>query len=264
MTDLPPLRLDRRADGVARITLDRPAARNAFDADLIARLTEALEDLAADASVRVVVLTGAGPAFSAGADLAWMRAGAALSRDANRADALRLAHLMRALDRLPKPTLALVNGPAIGGGLGLVAACDVAVASDRAVFAASEVRLGLVPAVIGPYVVAAIGARQARRLFLTAERVGAAEAKRIGLVHDVVPTTYLEPAGERVVSDLLKAGPAAAAEAKALVRRVAGASIDDALIVETAELIARLRASEEGKEGVAAFLERRPPAWSRG
>jgi methylglutaconyl-CoA hydratase len=246
---------------VARLTLNRPERHNAFDDTLIAALDSALATLAADNAVRVVLLAAAGKSFSAGADLNWMRRMAGYSDAENRADAERLAALLGGLDRLAKPTVALVQGAAIGGGVGLVAACDIAIASEAALFALSEVRLGLIPSVISPYVVAAIGARASRRYMLTAERFDAAEALRLGLVHQVVAADALEDAARAAVRHLLAGGPAAIAESKALVRDV-DRPLTDAIVADTAARIARLRASPEGREGVSAFLEKRKPAWT--
>jgi methylglutaconyl-CoA hydratase len=201
--------LIERAGPVARLLLNRPALHNAFDADLIASFTSALDRLGADPDVRVVVLEGVGTSFSAGADLNWMRGMAAASEAANRDDALALARLMRALDALPKPTIARVHGPAFGGGVGLVACCDIAVAVPEAKFGLTESKLGLLPAVISPYVIAAIGARHARRYFASAEIFDAAEAHRIGLLHEIVAADRLDAAIERHVALLLKAGPIA-------------------------------------------------------
>jgi len=249
--------------GVLRLRMDRPGLHNAFDADLIAALTAALDQAATDDAVRVVLLTGAGPSFSAGADLNWMRGMAAAGEAENREDTLALARLMRTLDELPKPTIARVHGAAFGGGVGLVACCDIALGLSGAKFGLTESRLGLLPAVISPYVIAAIGARQARRWFATAEMFDAAEALRIGLLHEVAPDIdALDRAVERQVSLLLKAGPLAAASAKRLVGDVAWRSDRDALDAANAALIARLRVSPEGQEGLTAFLDKRPPAWA--
>ncbi|MEM1138715.1 MAG: enoyl-CoA hydratase/isomerase family protein [Pseudomonadota bacterium] len=253
--------VDKQGDGTTRLTLNRPDIHNAFDDALIAALTETLADLAADPSVRVLVLTGAGKSFSAGADLGWMRRMAEADEETNRLDALALAGLMHRLNDFPKPTVALVNGAAIGGGVGLVACCDIAIASASAVFALSEVRLGLMPAAISPFVLAAIGERAARRYFLTAERFDAGEAKRIGLVHDTAPADALEAAGAQVVHGLLKAGPNALAACKTLIHDMGNAPIDRSTLEETAKRIAALRASPEGREGIGAFLEKRSPAW---
>jgi methylglutaconyl-CoA hydratase len=250
--------------GRATVTLDRPVLHNAFDDALVAALTAALEALGRDDRVRVVLLAARGKSFSAGADLGWMRRMASYSREDNLRDARALAALMRTLDGLPKPTVAVVQGAAYGGGVGLVACCDVALASSRATFCLSEVKLGLIPAVISPYVVAAIGPRATRRYALTAEPFDATEARRLGLVHEVVAEEALRPAADRLAGALLRNGPRAVAAAKALVARVARAPLDDALAADTAERIASLRASDEGREGLAAFLEKRAPAWVKG
>ena len=256
----PSLLMTRRG-AVAEIRLNRPGVHNAFDDALVSELTVAMQVLAADHSVRILLLTGAGPSFSAGADLGWMRRMAQADAAENREDALQLARLMRLLDAFPAPTIARVNGATFGGGVGLIACCDIAIAADSAKFALSEVKLGLVPAVISPYVIAAIGARQARRWFLTGEIFDAAQAQRIGLVHEVVPADGLDAAVERQCALLLKAGPQAVAEAKALVRRAVAAQQADALEAANAELIARLRVSPEGQEGLGAFLDKRKPGW---
>jgi methylglutaconyl-CoA hydratase len=256
-----PFHTKQRADGVAWLTLNRPEVHNAFDDGLIRALTAELLRLARQETVRAVVLTGAGKSFSAGADLAWMRRTADYAEAENLADAKALAQLMQVLNELPLPTVARVNGAALGGGVGLVAACDIAIAADHARFGTTEVRLGLIPAVIGPYVVAAIGQRQARRLMLTGERIDAAAAQRLGLVHEVVPADELDQAVEAVLAALLAGGPRALSAAKRLVLDLAGRPLDAALIEDTAGRIARLRAAPEGKEGVGAFLDKRPPAW---
>lgn len=253
--------LNLREGPVARLRLNRPALHNAFDAILIAALTGALEAVARDDSVRVVVLEGEGASFSAGADLNWMRGMAAATEEANREDALTLARLMRTLDELPKPTIARVHGAAFGGGVGLVACCDIAIGTPEAKFGLTESKLGLLPAVVSPYVIEAIGARQARRWFATAEIFDAAEAARIGLLHEVVEAAALDGAVRRQVDFLLKAGPVAAASAKKLVRRVAAETGRDRLDADNAALIAQLRVSPEGQEGLGAFLEKRKPAW---
>lgn len=249
---------------VRTIALNRPQLHNAFDDILIAELTDALAEAGRDTSVSAVVLTGEGASFSAGADLNWMRGMAKASEAENREDSLRLARLMRTLQFLPKPTVARVNGAAYGGGVGLVACCDIAVGVEGAKFGLTEVKLGLVPAVISPYVVAAIGLRQARRLFLTGELFDAAAAQRIGLLHQCVPADALDEAVAGVLAALGKAGPVAQAEAKRLALRVAG--LDEAAAEridhDNAELIARLRVSAEGQEGLGAFLDKRTPAWT--
>jgi methylglutaconyl-CoA hydratase len=251
------------SDGVATVTLNRPELHNAFDDTLIATLTETLAALEADPGARVMVLKANGKSFSAGADLNWMRRVAGYGEAENLADSRALAALMQRLNFLPKPTVAAVQGAAYGGGVGLVAACDIAVAAESAVFALTEVRLGLIPAVISPYVVAAIGERAARRYFLTGERFDAATAAVLGLVHEVVEATTLDEAVGRHVANLMQGGPAAQAAAKKLIRRVGRGPINAAMIDDTAERIARVRAGEEGREGVAAFLEKRKPAWAR-
>jgi methylglutaconyl-CoA hydratase len=248
--------------GVASVTLNRPAVHNAFDDALIARLTEVLRELGEDPGVRVVVLGGAGKSFSAGADLTWMKRMAGYSRTQNLADAMGLAQLLNTLDTLPRPTIAAVHGAAFGGGVGLVAACDIAVAAGTAAFSLSEVRLGLVPAVISPYVVAAIGARQARRYFLTAERFDAGEAQRMGLVHEVTAPEALDDRVAAIAAELLRGGPVAIGAAKELVAAVADRPVDEALMADTARRIAEIRAGEEGREGVGAFLQKRKPRWT--
>ncbi len=255
--------LVHRQGPIARVTLNRPEVHNAFDEHLIAALTELFEAFAEDGDLRCVLLTGAGRSFSAGADLSWMRRTAEYSEEANLEDARRLERMLRTLDELPKPTIAMVNGAAMGGGVGLVAACDIAIAAERAVFALSEVRLGLVPAVISPYVLRAVGIRACRRYFLTGERFDAAEARRIGLLHEVVAEAELEIRALDIAEAILKGGPEALADAKSLIRL--SQSLEGSLLGEaTARLIARRRASAEGREGVAAFLEKRPPAWRGG
>lgn len=255
-----PLVLER-VGAVVRLRLDRPALHNAFDAGLITALTAALDPLAGDPTVRVVVLEGSGTSFSAGADLNWMRGMATASEAENRDDALALARLMRTLDELPKPTIARVHGAAFGGGVGLVACCDIAIGVPEAKFGLTESKLGLLPAVISPYVIAAIGARQARRWFATGEIFDAATALRMGLLHTVVEADALDAAIERQIALLLKAGPVAAAHAKRLVARVAATADRDGADRDNADLIARLRVSPEGQEGLSAFLDKRTPRW---
>jgi len=251
-------------NGIAALTLSRPELHNAFDDELISGLTQALRVLERDASVRVVVLSAQGKSFSAGADLNWMKRMTGYSRRRNLRDALGLAELMQTLHGLNKPTIARVQGAAYGGGVGLVAACDIAIASREATFALSEVRLGLVPAVISPYVIAAIGERMARRYFLTGERFDAAQALSMGLVHDVCEAQDLDDHVQAAAAQILLGGPAALAAAKRLVRDVARRPLDEELAKETAALIAGLRASSEGKEGIGAFLEKRSPRWTEG
>ena len=257
-----PPSLETRLEGaVARLRLNRPAVHNAFDAGLIADLTAALQAIAADPRVRVLVLEAEGASFSAGADLNWMRGMAAASEADNREDSLALARLMRTLDALPKPTIARVQGAAFGGGVGLVACCDIAIGATEAKFGLTESKLGLLPAVISPYVIAAIGARNARRYFATAELFDAAEALRIGLLHQVVAPDQLDAAVQRQIDLLLKAGPVASASAKTLVRDVVAHADGARHDADNAALIARLRVSPEGQEGLSAFLDKRKPAW---
>lgn len=257
------LDLQKDPRGVATLTLNRPDVHNAFDDRLIAALTTALLALDRDATVRVVVLTGTGKSFSSGADLNWMRAMASFGDEENIEDALRLAELMSVLNGMHKPTVARINGHVFGGGVGLVACCDIAVASEAARFALSEVRLGLVPAVISPYLVSAIGERQARRYFLTGEAMTAAQAREIGLVHEVVAATALDECISGLIDDLLAGGPHALGACKELVASIShhGVTASQALQQRTAELIAQLRASDEGREGISAFIEKRKPGW---
>jgi methylglutaconyl-CoA hydratase len=258
-----PLIVDVAADGRATLTLNRPDVHNAFDDKLIALLTGKLDALDRDPAVGVVVLAAAGKSFSAGADLKWMQRIAGYSEAENLADAEALAALMKTLNGLSKPTVAQVQGAAFGGGVGLICCCDIAIASAAAQFSISEVKLGLIPSVISPYVVAAIGERQARRYALSAERFDAIEAKRIGLVHEVTPPENLSAAVDAMVEALLGNGPAAMSEAKDQIAGVANRPVDDRLIANSAARIARIRVSDEGREGVAAFLEKRQPGWTR-
>ena len=247
--------------GVGRITMARPQKHNAFDDGLIADLSAAFEAAGRDYAVRVVVLEGEGKSFSAGADLGWMQRMADYSDAENLADARKLAGMMRILNELPRPTIARVQGAAFGGGVGLVATCDIAFASQAASFCLSEARLGLIPSVISPYVVEAIGARAARRYFQTAERFDAETARALGLVHEVVPHERLDGRLEELIGTLLDNGPAAMAASKDLIRRVASGPVDDAMVEDTAQRIADIRATDEGREGVQAFLEKRGPNW---
>jgi methylglutaconyl-CoA hydratase len=249
---------------VATVTLARPELRNAFNDEVIAELRAAFVALGMREDVRAIVLAAEGPAFCAGADLNWMRRMAGYTREENLADAAALAEMLRTIDQCPKPTVARIQGDVYAGGMGLVAACDIAVAVDTAGFCLSEVRLGLIPATISPYVIRAMGPRAAQRYFLTAERFDAAEALRIGFVHAVVAPEALDVHVQGIVRALTGAGPAAVRACKALVRRVAAQPIDDALIAATVESIADIRASAEGREGVQAFLDKRQPAWLAG
>lgn len=250
-------------EAVLTIKLNRPDIHNAFDDKLIAELTHLLRTVAENSEVRVVVLTGTGKSFSAGADLNWMRRIADYTEEENYHDAMALGELMVTLNRLPKPTIARVNGAAYGGGVGLIACCDIAIGVSEAQFALSEVKLGLIPAVISPYVVAAITEKQARRYFLTGERFSAAQALALGLLNEVVAADELDSAVNRIAASLLEAGPVAQAEAKDLISSVAQRPVTDSLIADTAERIAHVRISAEGQEGLAAFLDKRKPNWAR-
>ncbi|MBB5018555.1 methylglutaconyl-CoA hydratase [Chitinivorax tropicus] len=261
MTDSVLLSIDDR--GVARLHLNRAELHNAFDDSLIRDLTHHLQQLQSNPAVRVLVLSAEGKSFSAGADLNWMKRMAGYSEAQNLADAMDLAGLMHILHTLRIPTIARVQGAAFGGGVGLLACCDLVVASEAASFCLSEVKLGLIPAVISPYVVGKLGASQARRYFLTAERFDAATAHRLGLVHEVTTADHLDEQVNSWIKLLLANGPHAMAAAKQLIDRVSHSAIDDALIHDTAQRIAHIRASQEGKEGLNAFLEKRPPAWIR-
>lgn len=262
MNQMVELTVDRR--GVARVIMNRPEVHNAFNAEMIAALSDAFRNVAARQDVRVMVLAAAGKSFSAGADANWMQSFAAMTHAENMADAGELAAMLDLLNRLPKPTIAAVNGAAFGGGVGLVACCDLAVAVESAVFSLSEVRLGLIPATISPYVLAAIGARQARRWFTTGERFLAARAREIGLVHELVSDgAALDAAVERLIGSYLANGPEAVTAAKDLVFAVTNRPQDHDLMQETARRIADRRVSAEGQEGLAAFLAKRKPHWVR-
>lgn len=250
-----------RDDGVATVWMNRPAVHNAFNAQLIADLTAACEALDADDAVRVVVLAGRGKSFSAGADLNWMKAAGAASEEENYADAMRLAGMLRSLAEMDKPTIARVHGAALGGGMGLASACDICVAGERAVFATSEVKFGIIPAAISPYVMRAIGERQAYRYFQTAERIDVVRAQALGLVHEVARDDELDARVKNIAEALLQGGPQSQAAAKALIRAVANRPVDDAVVADTARRIASLRVTAEAKEGLAAFLDKRPAAW---
>jgi len=249
--------------GIASVILDRPEQHNAFDDGMIAELIELLGKLERDERVRVLVLRAMGKSFSAGADLNWMRRMADYDLAQNTDDAMQLAELMRGLNCFPKPTIALVEGAAYGGGVGLVACCDIAIASPTASFCLSEVKLGLIPAVISPYVIEAIGTRAARRFMLSAERFDAEYACRLGLVHEVVAARELDARLDSVIESLLAAGPAAQTATKDLIRAVSNKPIDDELMRNCAQRIAQIRSSIEGREGLSAFLEKRKPNWPR-
>jgi len=247
--------------GVARVTLDRPEVRNAFDDALIRELQNCFQSLAMNKAVRAVVLAGNGPAFCAGADLNWMKRMAGYGYAENLADAQALATMLATLDRMPQPTIARVHGPAFAGGTGLVAACDIAVGTPEAKFCFSEAKLGLSPATISPYVIRAIGERMARRYFLTAEVFGAEEAHRIGLLSALVSPSDLDKEVSSMVKHLLAGGPEAHVKIKDLIRAVTGRRVDDALSADTAKRIAEVRVSPEGREGIASFLEKRRASW---
>ena len=248
-------------NGVGIVWMNRPEVRNAFNETMIAELTAAFRELDKNPAVRAVVLAGHGPAFCAGADLNWMKRMAGFSFEENRRDAMGLAGMLHALHTLSKPTLARVHGPAFAGGMGLLAACDIAVATQGAEFCLSEVKLGLIPATISPYVLAAMGERAAQRYFLTAERFSAAEAYRVGLVQELTLPAELDARINELLGHLVTAGPASLAATKDLIRAVARRPLDAKLIEDTATRIARARASDEGREGVRSFLEKRKPAW---
>lgn len=250
--------------GIGLIWLNRPDLRNAMNDVMLGELTQALGDAISDDAVRVILLAGRGKAFCAGGDLAWMKKARAMSPEEARADSGRLAGVLRLLHQSPKPTVARVHGAAFAGGMGLVAACDIAIASADTRFCLSEVKLGLIPAMISPYVIKAMGERQARRYFLSAEVFEAAEAWRIGLVQSIVPDDELDGAVNAMLGQLLAAGPQAMGHCKQLIADVAGKVIDDALSAETAARIAQVRASDEAQEGIAAFFEKRKPSWQIG
>jgi methylglutaconyl-CoA hydratase len=251
-------------DRTARITLTRPEVRNAFNDDVIQQLKAAFEAVGARDDVRAVVLAAVGPAFCAGADLNWMRRMADYTREENVADAGQLAAMLRAIYECPKPTIAAVQGDVFAGGMGLVAACDMAVSVDSATYCLSEVKLGLIPATISPYVIRAMGARASHRYFLTAERFSAQEAHRIGFVHELVGADALDAKVNELAQALASASPAAVKACKRLVQDVAERTIDDGLIAATVQGIADIRASEQGREGVQSFLQKRKPAWLAG
>ncbi len=251
----------QREAGVATIWMNRPDVHNAFNAQLIADLTTACIELDADDTVRAVVLAGRGKSFSAGADLNWMKAAGEASEAENFADAMKLAGMLRTLAEMKKPTIARVHGAALGGGMGLASACDICIAGDKAVFATSEVKFGIIPSAISPYVIRAIGERQAYRYFQTAERINATRAATLGLAHEAVATEELDAKVSEVVEALLQGGPKSQAAAKDLIRAVANRPVSDAVVEDTARRIASLRVTPEAKEGLAAFLDKRPAAW---
>jgi methylglutaconyl-CoA hydratase len=255
------LKIENRG-ACAWVWMNRPEVHNAFDETLIAELTAAFAALDQDSTVRVIVLAGEGKSFSAGADLNWMKRQAAAPLDANLDDARRLATLFRTISMCATPTIARVHGAALGGGMGLAAACDICIASTKAQFATSEVRLGIIPSAIGPYVVRAIGERQAYRYFQTAERIAGERAREIGLAHEAVEPDALDAKVQDVVDALLLGGPLAQAAATDLIRAVAHRAVDDEVVEDTARRIATLRATPEAREGIGAFLEKRSAAWT--
>jgi methylglutaconyl-CoA hydratase len=249
------------ADTVATVTLNRPEVRNAFNEHTIAELALAFDELGRNELVRAIVLAANGPAFCAGADLNWMKKMAGYSYAENTADALKLADMLRTIYLCPKPVVAKVQGDCYAGGMGLAAACDIVVAAEEANFCLSEVKLGLIPGTISPYVIKAMGENASRRYFLTAERFSAREAHRIGFAHEVVAADALDAQVAAIVKALVSNSPNAVAQAKVLVRDIVGQEVSDTLLADTAERIASIRASQEGREGVASFLEKRKPSW---
>jgi methylglutaconyl-CoA hydratase len=246
---------------IATVILNRPDVRNAFNGAMVAELTQAFHELGASEKIRAIILAANGPAFCAGGDLAWMKNVASFDPAQNLADAQAMADMLRSIDRCPQPVLAKVQGDCYAGGLGLVAACDIAIGTESANFCLSEVKLGLIPATISPYVIRAIGERAARRYFLTAERFDAIEAQRIGLLHEAVPLAALDGRVAGIAKSLCAAGPHAVRRSKRLVHEVAAREFDDALLADTAAWIAEVRAGDEGREGMQAFLEKRKPSW---
>ncbi|MYN46216.1 enoyl-CoA hydratase/isomerase family protein [Pseudoduganella sp. FT93W] len=250
-----------RAGHIATVTLDRPDVRNAFNELTIAEITRAFRELGEQSDLRAIVLAANGPAFCAGADLNWMKKMAGYTHAENQADALQLAEMLRTIYLCPHPVVARVQGDCYAGGMGLVAACDIVIAAEPVQFCLSEVRLGLIPATIAPYVIKAMGEQAARRYFLTAERFDAAQALRLGFAHEVVAVEALDDKVAEIVKALVNNSPHAVQQAKVLVREVSGQTVNDALLADTAQRIAHIRASEQGREGVASFLEKRKPAW---
>ncbi|MFZ1342317.1 enoyl-CoA hydratase-related protein [Thiothrix eikelboomii] len=261
MNQFSTIKITNRAAGVAQITMARPKVFNAFDEAMVGELDEALSQLIADPAVRVIILAGEGKHFSAGADLQWMQRASTATLEWNLADARRFAGLFSKLETCPKPTVARVNGAALGGGVGLLCACDLAIAADTASFAVSEAKFGIIPAVIGPYVTNAVGKRQARRLALTTTRIQADEALRIGLVHQVTRLEDLDAAVDATVTELLAGGPQAQREIKELFAQLAVGPITDEVRDLTARTISRIRGTDEAREGFAAFLAKRPAKW---
>jgi methylglutaconyl-CoA hydratase len=261
MTASSTLNIDNRAPGVVQITMSRPEVFNAFDEAMIGELDQAFDRLIADDSVRVILLAGDGKHFSAGADLKWMQRASEESRDWNLADARRFAAMLGKIDACPKPTLARIQGAALGGGVGLACACDVAIAADNASFAVTEAKFGILPAVIGPYLTNAIGKRHARRLALTMTRIRADEALTLGLVHQVCALAELDACVDAVITELLAGAPGAQGEIKALFAQLAVGPVTAEVRELTAQTISRVRGGDEAREGFAAFLDKRPPNW---
>lgn len=258
-----PVIIEQSPDGVATVTLNRPDMHNALDEILIRDITRAFDMLGSDSTVRMVILKANGPSFCAGADINWMQRSANYTQEQNLQEAQNLSLMMKTLYEFPRPLVALVQGAAVGGGVGIIACCDVVIVSDAASFRLSEVKLGLVPAVISPYVVRALGLRACRRYFLTAEPFSATEAKNLGLVHEIVPDRMMAAAAAKMIERLSAGGPKAQMACKDLLRRIDSVQIDDDVITYTTELIAQIRASNEGKEGLSAFLEKRNPNWPK-
>jgi methylglutaconyl-CoA hydratase len=251
------------ADKVATITLNRPEVHNAFNEAVMDELTALVRKAGADASVRAVVLRGNGKSFCAGGDLNWMRKSAAYSYEENVKDAMRLGTLLKELNFLPKPTMALVHGNIFGGGVGLASCCDIVVAETGAQFCLSEVRIGLIPSIIAPYVINAMGERMARRYFMTAERFDAETAYRIGFVHETAPASQLDAVAAKIIAALMDGAPSAQGRGKKLMLELVGKPIDERVIDLTVRQIAEARASDEGKEGLNAFLNKTEPSWRK-
>ncbi|WP_417316935.1 enoyl-CoA hydratase-related protein [Emcibacter sp.] len=259
------LKVEKQANGLARVTLNRPEVRNAFNEDMIRKLTETFRDLGGDDTVKAVIISGNGKGFSAGADLDWMKRAADFSHDQNKADAEALAYMLKHLYEMPKLTIAFVHGAAMGGGLGLVSCCDLVIAHRDTRFSLSEVKLGLIPATISPYVIAAIGPRQAKRYFQTGEAFFGDKAKEIGLVHEVADTDeHMAEILEKVLVDVKLSAPKAMAASKKLVLDYAFRPLETEIIEDSAERIASTRAGGEAKEGITAFFEKRKPGWTEG
>ncbi|MEG3766058.1 enoyl-CoA hydratase/isomerase family protein [Alteromonas sp. 14N.309.X.WAT.G.H12] len=249
-------------NAVAYVTLDRAEKHNAFDDVMIAELTQCFNAVAKDDKIRAMVLQARGKSFSAGADLGWMQRMARYTRDDNLEDAMKLAQMLQMLNSMPKPTIARVQGAAFGGAVGLVACCDIAIAAEESRFCLSEVRVGLIPATISPYLIEAMGARACRRYFQTAEVFSAEQAKALGLVNEVVLSQALEPHINALIGNILKNGPQAVAKAKALIGRVSGKPVDSKLMTETSQMIADVRVSEEGQQGLQAFIHKQSAPWT--